>query len=543
MVFSPLETQLKEAVEQSLQQHLVSNAVFLCERLNAEPSATAGDKEEKLRLLGECYLRENQPHKAVQVLKSATTPDVRYLYALSCYQTGSLHEAERTLTRPADQPLSSCGEYLLAQVCERNGNRITEAKAHYAKALQLNPLLWTAYEKLCKFGSFLDPREAFQVQERPSDQSPSVHRGDFTQAFQPLRTSMYENRGLSKPPASPSPAKPSRSYTQIQELLGELGKAAMLLAKNEPDEALDQLRTLPQHIQTSAYGLCQFAKAHFDKYDFDSAIDYYQKAFREEPHRVEDSDYYSTALWYEKKSTDLCFLLHSFLKRAYYSPQTWVIAGNFYSLQKERETAIKCFSRAIQLNPLHSYAYALCGHEYLSTEDFDKAKSCYEAAQNIDPRMYAAHWGLGSLFYRQEKYELALQSYRAAKNINPRSSILLTYLGVNYKALGQYQDAINAFKKAIEIDKRNPLPRFQLGVLLSVLDRDVEALEQLEDLRKESPKEAHLYIQIGKIHAKLGNFEKALKAYNDAHDLNPKNHSEIQSLIEQLHVSGRSHDL
>lgn len=519
MVFSPLEAQLKDAVEQSLLMHLLSNAVFLCERLWSEPSATQADKEEKLRLLGECYLREQQPHKAVQVLKSACTQEGRYLYALACYQTGSLYEAEKALARPGEV-LSCAGEYLLAQVCERNGSRISEAKTHYAKALTLNPLLWTAYEKLCKFGCFQDPKESFQVDDRSP--SPPV-------SYAPLRP--YENR--SKPPL---PVKSSRSHSDLRDLLSELGKVTLLLARNEPDEALEHLRTLPAYVQTSGYGLCQCAKAHFDKYDFDTAIEYYQKAFREEPQRVEDSDYYSTALWYEKKSTDLCFLLHNSLKRAYYSPQTWVIAGNFYSLQKERETAIKCFNRAIQLNPLHSYAYALCGHEYLSTEEFDKAKTCYEAAQNIDPRMYAAHWGLGSLYYRQEKYELALQSYRAAKNINPRSSILLTYLGVNYRALNQYQEAINAFRKAIEIDKRNPLPRFQLGVLLSVLDRDDEALEQLEALRKESPKEAHLYIQIGKIQAKLGNCDKALKAYNDAHDLNPKNHSEIQSLIEQLHV-------
>lgn len=524
MVFSQVEAQLKDAVEQSLQLHLVSNAVFLCERLCAEPAATQADKEEKLRLLGECYIREQQPHKAVQVMRNATSQEGRYLYALACYQIGSLYEAEKALTRQGDQPLSCAGEYLLAQVCERNGSRINEARSHYAKALSLNPLLWTAYEKLCKFGCFQDPKESFQVDDHPVAAAVS---------YAPLRPSLHENRGLSKPPI---PSKPTRTHNDLRSLLCELGKVTMLLARNEPDEALEQLRTLPLHVQTSGFGLCQFAKAHFDKYDFDTAIEYYQKAFREEPQRVEDSDYYSTALWYEKKSTDLCYLLHNTLKRAYYSPQTWVIAGNFYSLQKERETAIKCFNRAIQLNPLHSYAYALCGHEYLSTEEFDKAKACYEAAQNIDPRMYAAHWGLGSLYYKQEKYDLALQSYRSAKNINPRSSILLTYLGVNYKALNKYEEAISAFQKAIEIDRRNPLPRFQLGVLLSVLDRDEEALEQLETLRKESPKEAHLYIQIGKIQAKLGNSDKALKAYNDAHDLNPKNHSEIQNLIEQLHV-------
>lgn len=275
----------------------------------------------------------------------------------------------------------------------------------------------------------------------------------------------------------------------------------------------------------------------FEKYDFAGAVDYFQKAFQKEPQRTEDSDYYSSALWYEKKNSELCFTLHNALKNAYYAPQTWVIAGNFYSLQKERETAIKCFTRAIQLNPFYSYAYALCGHEHLANEDFEQARFHYESANNIDPRQYTALWGLGSLYFKQEKYTQSLQCYKAARSINPNSSIILTYLGVNYKATGHYDEAINCFEAAIRLDKKNPLPKFQLGILLSQLDRDTEALGHLEALCQENARESHLYIQIGKIYAKLGQPEKALRHYNDAQELNPKNHSEIKNLIEQLHVN------
>lgn len=67
------------------------------------------------------------------------------------------------------------------------------------------------------------------------------------------------------------------------------------------------------------------------------------------------------------------------------------------------------------------------------------------------------------------------------------------------------------------------------------MDRNQEALEQLEALREESPKESHLYVQIGKIYAKLEQPHEALKYYNIALDLNPKGQSDIKNLIEQLH--------
>ena len=37
--------------------------------------------------------------------------------------------------------------------------------------------------------------------------------------------------------------------------------------------------------------------------------------------------------------------------------------GNCYSLQKDHETALKNFQRAVQLDSRFAYAHTLCGHE------------------------------------------------------------------------------------------------------------------------------------------------------------------------------------
>lgn len=44
--------------------------------------------------------------------------------------------------------------------------------------------------------------------------------------------------------------------------------------------------------------------------------------------------------------------------------------GNCYSLQKDHETALKNFQRAVQLNSKFTYAHTLCGHEYVSMDLF-----------------------------------------------------------------------------------------------------------------------------------------------------------------------------
>ena len=70
--------------------------------------------------------------------------------------------------------------------------------------------------------------------------------------------------------------------------------------------------------------------------------------------------------------------------------QSWCAVGNCFSLQKEHDTAIKFFQRAIQVDANFSYAYTLLGHEYLLTEELEKAQSCFRNAIRVDPRRYNA---------------------------------------------------------------------------------------------------------------------------------------------------------
>ena len=508
-MLNPLEEQLRESIEWSLSNSVTANAVFLAERLNSEPSASQSCKEQKLKLLSRCYLQENSPQKVVLLLKSCFTEETVYIFALACFQTAKLEEAERALQRFPTQSAEVC--YLLGQICEKQC-RVPEAINHFSRALNLNKNLWTAYEKLCRLGNFPDPRSAFS--------------GNLVAA--PLIGSNYGNWTNNSTKVK---------VDELSELLMTLARPVSLLSQYSIEEALSDFKVLPESQMNSAWALCQIGRCYFEKYDFASAIEYFSRAFTHEPYRIEDSDFYSSCLWYEKKHSELLHVVHNSLKNFYYAPQTWVVAGNFYSLQKERETAIKLFNRAIQLNPYYTYAYSLCGHEYLANEDFDQAKSNYEAARNIDPRQYTALWGLGSMYFKQEKFTQSLQCYKEARTINPNSSILLTYLGVNYKSLNNFPEAISCFEAAIKLDKKNPLPKFQLGILLSYMNRDREALKYLEALCQENSKESHLYIQIGKIYAKIGQSEKALKCYNDAQELNPKNQNEIKNLIEQLHGS------
>ena len=77
--------------------------------------------------------------------------------------------------------------------------------------------------------------------------------------------------------------------------------------------------------------------------------------------------------------------------------QAWCVLGNFCSLQKDHESAVELFQRAVQLDPTFTYAFTLAGHEYFANEDYDKSMACYRNAVRLDPRHYNAMYGLGQV--------------------------------------------------------------------------------------------------------------------------------------------------
>lgn len=101
-------------------------------------------------------------------------------------------------------------------------------------------------------------------------------------------------------------------------------------------------------------------------------------------------EYYSTVLWHLGKEDELAGLAYEAVSLDRHSPIAWCILGNCFSLQKDRETSLRYFQRALQLDPRFAYAYSLAGHEYFANEDFSKASACFKNALRIDPRLYNA---------------------------------------------------------------------------------------------------------------------------------------------------------
>ena len=179
------------------------------------------------------------------------------------------------------------------------------------------------------------------------------------------------------------------------------------------------------------YGSFLFSgKSYFETGDYLTAKRHFQNMRELDQYRTDCMEYYSTALWHLQDEVELSALAQDLTSIDKMSAQSWCVAGNCFSLQKEHENAIKFFQRAAQVNPNFAYAYTLLGHEYITIEELDKAQQCFRTAVRIDPRHYNAWYGIGLVFYKQERFQLAEIYYGKSVNINLQSPLLMCHLAV-----------------------------------------------------------------------------------------------------------------
>ncbi|RDY10574.1 Cell division cycle protein 27-like B, partial [Mucuna pruriens] len=240
----------------------------------------------------------------------------------------------------------------------------------------------------------------------------------------------------------------------------------------------------------------------------------------------------------------LSYLAQELISTDRLAPQSWCAMGNCYSLQKDHETALKNFQRAVQLNPRFAYAHTLCGHEHVALEDFENGIKCYQSALSVDSRHYNAWYGLGMLYLRQEKLEFSEHHFRMAFQINPRSSVILSYLGTALHALKRSREALDIMEKAILADKKNPLPMYQKANILISLENFDEALEVLEELKECAPHESSVYALMGNIYRRRNMHERAMFHYGVALDLKPSatDAATIKAAVEKLHIPDEFED-
>jgi len=335
------------------------------------------------------------------------------------------------------------------------------------------------------------------------------------------------------------------SAVGLMSLLRSLGLVLLEATRYNSREAVRLLDDIPEHHAESSWALAVRGKCHFELSEYKEAVQLFKVLREKDPFRLEMMEYYSTALWHLQDDIELSALAQDLTERNRLDAVSWCAAGNCFSHQKEHETAIRFFQRAVQVKPRFAYAYTLLGHEYVIVEELEKALGAFRTALRIDSRHYNAWYGIGLTYFKQERFQLAEFYYKKALAINPYSPILMCHVAVVQHSLQKTERALNTLNTAIIIAPKNALCKFERASILHSSERYVDALKELNDLKDIVPKESPVYFLLGKVHKKLGNTHLALMHFSWAMDLDPKGaNSQIKDALDPaLNRTGQESEL
>ncbi len=165
----------------------------------------------------------------------------------------------------------------------------------------------------------------------------------------------------------------------------------------------------------------------------------------------------------------------------------------------------------------------------------------FQKTIQLNPRHKEAHYYLGHLYTVQGKFRQAEAEFREVLILDPDYSEGHNYLGQVLEAEGRWPQAIVEYRKALS----NPLystpdiPLFRLGRALAHEDDLQGSMQALEDaLRVHPPTQplAPVYLELGRVYAKLGYTTKAREAFTQVTGLEKggANAAAASALLEDL---------
>ncbi len=351
----------------------------------------------------------------------------------------------------------------------------------------------------------------------------------------PMEVDSKEQRPVSSAQSGASTVNPktgSNNRTQENEglqwlldLFMKLGTGYFHLRQFQCRDAVQVFSSITPSQRETPWVLAQIGRALFEQASWAEAAKFFSRIKTMAPALLEDMDLYSSILYLLNDEIKLTALAHEIIGTDRDSPQAWCAVGNTFALQRDHERAVKCFKRAIQLDPKFAYAYALEGHEYVNNEEYDKALGAYRGAISADKRAYSAWYGLGQAFEKQGKYDNAMQHYRIASSINPTNAVIIHRIGFVLERQKNLRGALVQYSRICELAPDPQIlkqVRLKKGTIHSLLHEPNEALHEFLVLKNIMPNDPNVHYELGKVYKSLKQNGNALRHFTIALSLDPK---------------------
>ncbi|MEA3470243.1 MAG: tetratricopeptide repeat protein [Thermodesulfobacteriota bacterium] len=161
----------------------------------------------------------------------------------------------------------------------------------------------------------------------------------------------------------------------------------------------------------------------------------------------EKKQYENAAIYYTKAIKELEGSENSNLVTAYYN------RGLAYLKKGSYESAIRDFTKVVQLNPNDGRAYYNRGNALALINFYERAIADYSRAIAISPEKASLYYSRGLTYQeKREYYDRAIDDFKKAVTINPGDKKSYCFLGITHYKKKDYREAQKYFGKALSID-------------------------------------------------------------------------------------------
>lgn len=213
------------------------------------------------------------------------------------------------------------------------------------------------------------------------------------------------------------------------------------------------------------------------------------------------------------------------------------------------KTAIQYFEQAAALDPEFGAAYSGIADAYMTLYDYGflssatatpKAREAAVKAVALNDRLAEAHSSLAHLALHDWQWADAEREFQRALELNPSAASTYHWYALYLTTVGKVDEAVRAIQKAYQLDPTSLRIKADVGQAFNAARRPDEAIEQERQVLEVNPNARVAYWIRGMAHEQKGEFEQAIRDFQEALKRSPDNPNYLGALGHAYAVSGRA---
>ena len=270
------------------------------------------------------------------------------------------------------------------------------------------------------------------------------------------------------------------------------------------------------------------ALSHRASKDYEKAEQYAEKALALNPRDVNSLILLGNIYYEMNKYKEAIRVYGQALDLSPDNPSVLYNMGSALVKTGDEFSAIEYFKKAgtaDRIGEVAYKAYSRLGVLYTERMDYLNAEKYLEQALAIRPQDAVNNYNMGIAYFKQNKTDKALEMFENAEKYGARDMQMMENVGEAYFSLNQFDRSLAAYNRILLTSQRNVRILSRIGDIYyrkGELDRAYDSFRRITEIEPATENARIAYLNMGNIMDDAQRYEDAIRAYQKALSISPK---------------------